>query len=353
MGWGLLSGPGYRTGMPPTRSGASVTGGKIAETPAVSQWSYHYNSCNFPTNTHDPSMKSTDTTNPQAHAHMRTLTSGMHGGREHNLAERFRMHLVGMYSTTVGREWDSGGQSESDVVHHINVNLSGHRQVALGGRTYDLKPGEAWYLPANTPVERRCRQTCEIVFFKFFCECLPGVDPLLDWKNREPRRMRAIDVAEWRTWLENDKPLGIASILGLRGRLMWWLVQTIPELDEVIAQHLTRNLRFAEVFQYIEEHLGADLRLADLAEVHGTTPGAFSAAFTRSTGTSPKEYLRRRLNQEAILWVMTSNLKMKEIAEKLRFSDEYYFSRFFQKQNGSPPLRYRSQSESAPNGPRR
>ena len=180
------------------------------------------------------------------------------------------MHLVGIYSTTVGREWDSHGKSESDVVHHINVNLSGRRQVVCRGRTYDLGPGEAWYLPANTPVERRCEETCELVFFKFFCECLPGVDPLLDWKDREPRRMRAIDIAEWRTWLESDRTLGISSILGLRGRLLWWMVQTIPELDEVIALHLASHSRFSDVFQYIEEHLGADLRLADLAEVHGS-----------------------------------------------------------------------------------
>ena len=292
-------------------------------------------------------MKSVDTTDPRTYEHMRTLTSRIHGGREHGLAERFRMHLVGMYSNTVGREWSSNGKIESDVVHHINVNLSGRRQVVCRGRTYDLEPGEAWLLPANTPVERRCRETCEVVYFKFFCECLPGVDPLLDWKDREPRRMRSIDVEEWRSWLENGKPLGIASILGLRGRLMWWMVQTIPELDEVIARHLANHLRFSKVFRYIEEHLGADLRLADLAEVHGTSSGAFSAAFIRSTGTSPKEYLQRRLNQEAIRWVMNSNLKMKEIAARLRFSDEYYFSRFFQKQNGSPPLRYRSQAESA------
>ena len=88
------------------------------------------------------------------------------------------------------------------------------------GKVYDLAPGEAWLLPANATVERRC----EVVFFRFFCECLPGV------------------------------------------------------------------------FHYIEDHLGADLRLADLEEVHGSTP----AAFTRSTGISPNEYLTRRLNQEAI-----------------------------------------------------
>jgi len=292
-------------------------------------------------------MHRPDTTDPRTYEHGRTLTSEAQGGRDHELAERFRMHLVGMYANKVGREWSSDGKSESDSVHHINVNLSGRRQVVCRGRIYELEAGEAWYLPANTPVERRCRESCEVVYFKFFCECLPGVDPLLDWKDREPRRMRAIDVAEWRTWLDGDKRPGIANILGLRGRLMWWLVQTIPEFDAVISQHLANHSRFSAVFQYIEDHLGADLRLADLANVHGSSPGAFAAAFTRSTGISPKEYLKRRLNQEAIRWVMSSEIKMKEIAERLRFNDEYYFSRFFQKQNGSPPLRYRTRFRSA------
>lgn len=295
-------------------------------------------------------MSSVDSTNPQAHKNMRTLLSHLHGGREHSLAERFRMHLIGMYSGKVGREWSSDGKSEGDVVHHINLNLSGRRQVVCRGRTYDLEAGEAWFLPANTPVERRCDETCEIVFFKFFCECLPGVDPLLDWQDREPRRMCAIDPTEWRNWLSDDKTPGISSILGLRGRLLWWMVQAIPELDDVISTHLATHFRFSSVFQHIEDHLGADLRLADLAKVHGISPGAFSASFTRSTGISPKEYLNRRLNQEAIRWVMSSDLKIKQIAEKLRFNDEYYFSRFFQKHNGTPPMRYRSLFQSDDTG---
>jgi AraC-like DNA-binding protein len=95
------------------------------------------------------------------------------------------------------------------------------------------------------------------------------------------------------------------------------------------------------VFQYIEDHLGADLRLAELADMHGTTAGAFAAAFTRSTGISPKGYLQRRINQEAIRWVVGSDLKMMQVADRLRFSDEYYFSRFFRKLNGCSPMHYR------------
>ena len=74
-------------------------------------------------------MKPVDTTNPQAHENMRTLVSQGSGGREHNLAERFRMHLVGMYAITVGQKWSSNGKSEGDVVHHINVNILRPRRI--------------------------------------------------------------------------------------------------------------------------------------------------------------------------------------------------------------------------------
>jgi AraC-like DNA-binding protein len=291
-------------------------------------------------------MKAIDTTNERAHGRVRILMNQMCNGREYNLAEQFRMHLVGMYTSPIGPEWDSDGKLESDYLHHIDVPLTGRRQVILRGRTYELEPGGAWYLPGNMPVERRCTEECEALFFKFYCECLPGVDPLLDWKGREPRRMCSIDVAEWRTWLDTDEPIDLASIVGLRGRLMWWLTEAIPELGETISQHLASHSRFIGVFQHIEANLGADLRLSDLAEVYGTSLDAFASAFTRGTGISPKEYLQRCLNQEAIRWVMNSNLKMKQIAQKLRFSDEYYFSRFFQRMNGSPPLRYRSMFQS-------
>ena len=75
-------------------------------------------------------MKSVDSTNPQAHQNMRTLISQTHGGREHSLAERFRMHLVGVYAATVGPEWDSGGKSESDVL------ITSTRTSPGGGRWF-------------------------------------------------------------------------------------------------------------------------------------------------------------------------------------------------------------------------
>ena len=286
-------------------------------------------------------MKRTDTTDKRLEVGMRTLVGTEVAGRESQLAGNFRMHLVGMYFTTVGREWDSGGARQGDFLHHIDLALSGRRQVVDERQVHSLEAGEAWFLPGNTPVERRCEETCDVLFFKFHCEWLPGVDPLLDWKGREPRRIGLIDVAEWRKWLGPGSVIGMTDLLRLRCKLLAWLADAVPELDEVISRHLATHTQFTAVFQMIEENLGADLRLTRLAAAHGTGMTAFCDSFTSCTGMTPKEYLTRRLNQEALRLVINSDLKMKEIAGKLRFSDEYYFSRYFQKLNGMPPSRYR------------
>ena len=52
----------------------------------------------------------------------------------------------------------------------------------------------------------------------------------------------------------------------------------------------------------------------------------------------------RKLNQAACGLLNDRTLSIKAIAEKLRFSDEYYFTRFFTKMNGVPPAAYRKRS---------
>lgn len=285
-------------------------------------------------------MQRVDTTNPEAHLGTKSLFANTASDRDSNLADRFRMHLLGMYFHTVGKEWSSSGKRETDYLHHIDISLGGRRQVLLEKTVYQLEPGHVWYLPANTPVARRCGETCEVIYFKFVCDCMPGVDPLNDWPQREPRLLGRIDPEEWKNkWL--NRRIGMADQIYLRCQILLWLTRGIPELDDIITRHIATHAKFGQVFEFIENHLGADLRLPDLARAYGRGGTAFAEAFTRGTGMTPKEYLTRRLNQEALQWVINSDLNMKQIAEKLRFSDEFYFSRFFQRLNGLPPTRYR------------
>lgn len=286
-------------------------------------------------------MKPIDTTDPSSEVGVRSLISNTDEESNSCLAGNFRICIRGLYSASIGKEWDSKGRKESDFLHHIEMPLSGKRAIVHQGEVFEILPGDLWFFPGNTPVERRCSRECEVLFIKFCCEWLPGVDPLLNWKKREPRKIGTFCLEEWQPWAKVGQKFRMVELLHLRGSILHWLADSIPELDEVIGEHLSTHMQFSKSFALIEDRLGADLRLATIAEQQGMSVDSFSAAFAKNIGMGPKEYISRRINQKAITLVTQSDMKIKEIAERLRFSDEFYFSRFFKKLNGSSPSIYR------------
>lgn len=286
-------------------------------------------------------MKLIDTTDKRSEVGIHALISHSELERDLWFAGKFRIHLRGLFSATVGAEWDSHGKRESDFLHHIEMPLNGVRSIVHQGEVFEIHPGDLWFFPGNTPVERRCSCVCDVLFIKFCCEWLPGVDPLLDWGNRGPRKIGTFSLEEWQPWVQVDRQFRMVELLHLRGSILNWLALAIPELDEVISTHLGTHMQFSKAFALIEDRLGADLRLAAIAEEQGVSIDSFSAAFTRNIGIGPKEYISRRIYEKALIMVGHSDMKMKEIAETLRFNDEFYFSRFFKKMNGLSPSAYR------------
>jgi AraC-like DNA-binding protein len=286
-------------------------------------------------------VKLKDTTNPTSSIGAKTIFSENDLQNKLQIAENFHIHLIGLYFSEGGPEWSSQGRAESDFLHHIDLTVSGSRQIVHEGKVIELAPGSAWYLPGCLPVERRCNEPFKVYFLKFRCEWLPGVDPLLDWPERKPIRLgrwsERMLLDDWQFKRGSE----VKSLLLLQSKIQSWLAKSLPDLDKIIVHHIQTHGRFKPVFDLIEERLGADLRIETLAAALRLPVSAFSMAFARSTGLSPKAYLNRRLNQEAIKLLIRSDALIKEIANQLRFADEYYFSRFFKKLNGVPPADYR------------
>lgn len=272
---------------------------------------------------------------------MRALVPPSDLEREICLAGNFRIHLRGVFSATLGEEWDTQGQVTREEFHHIELPLCGQRAIVHGGEIFPLQPGEVWFLPGNTLYERRWQSVCEVLLIKVSCEWLPGVDPLFDWRERGPRKMASFNLTEWSEWLKPEKNVGMVEVLHLRGSVLAWIAKAVPELAEVVRSHLASHMQFSKVLAMVESELGANIRVAALAKLHGASVDAFSSAFTRSMGMSPKDYILRRLNSEAQRLMMNTDLKIKEIADRLRFNDEFHFSRFFKRMNGAPPSDWR------------
>jgi AraC-like DNA-binding protein len=267
--------------------------------------------------------------------------------RDIELVERFRLHLIGVYSAQVGPSWSSGGRVEGDFLHHVDLVCSGRRQVVHEGKVTELTPGWAWFLPGCTPVVRRCSEPCRLYFIKFRCEWLPGVDPLLDWPARRPIRLGRWDESMFRKVRQSGQGLDVKHLLLLQSQIYVWLARALPDLEQIISTHVQSHSRFERVFDLMETRLGADLRVCDLAATMRLPISAFSTAFSRSVGMSPKAWISRRLNQEAIKLLLQSDATTREIALELKFADEYHFSRFFKRMNGVAPTPYRQRNMTA------
>lgn len=93
--------------------------------------------------------------------------------------------------------------------------------------------------------------------------------------------------------------------------------------------------------EYMAEHYYENLMLADVAGQIGVSPGYLSTLFQKQMEKGFIDYLNEIRIDHACSYLKQHVLKTYEIAYKVGFKDEKYFSRVFKKITGQSPSEYR------------
>ena len=93
--------------------------------------------------------------------------------------------------------------------------------------------------------------------------------------------------------------------------------------------------------EYVEEHYYENLMLADVAQKVGISPGYLSTLFQKQMSKGFVNYLNEIRIEHACTYLKQNYLKTYEIAYKVGFKDEKYFSKVFKKMKGQSPSEYR------------
>ena len=100
--------------------------------------------------------------------------------------------------------------------------------------------------------------------------------------------------------------------------------------------------RLRRVTDYIQDHLGEDLRLAQLGSVAYMSPYHFARLFQHSTGLPPHRYVMRTRIDRAITLLASRDLPIASVARLVGFRTPSHFSTVFRRLTGTTPGAYRA-----------
>jgi YesN/AraC family two-component response regulator len=95
------------------------------------------------------------------------------------------------------------------------------------------------------------------------------------------------------------------------------------------------------VANYIDINIEKSFTASELAELVKVTPDYISRLFRKYTGHTLINYIHLCKIARAKTYLIENNVAIKEIANTLSFSDEFYFSKVFKKVEGISPSQFR------------
>jgi YesN/AraC family two-component response regulator len=109
-------------------------------------------------------------------------------------------------------------------------------------------------------------------------------------------------------------------------------------------QNYATSLKVEKIIQYMHQNINNKVTLTELSEMVHLSPFYLSKSFKETTGYSVIEYFNKIKIDKAKELMIEGNKKVKEVAQALGFTDEFYFSRMFKRIEGISPSEYSSKN---------
>jgi len=97
----------------------------------------------------------------------------------------------------------------------------------------------------------------------------------------------------------------------------------------------------AKMKEFLNTQVTEKFKMEDLCKYVSRSESQTIRIFKSAYGITPYNYILNKKISLAKRFLRNTNLSVKQIAEKLNFADEYYFSNFFKQKVGKSPIKYR------------
>ncbi len=246
------------------------------------------------------------------------------------------------------------GPMHKNSVDEICINLEGSAYLELKDRFVQLRPGQFLVIPAGV-VHRECcakgEPCCNVWLNIWRTQGIRTNITVSDEKdNISLLHTKMVHVAPGiysaiKDTLSREltaEQFGAATLV--KSRLVETMIDMIRHLeteDRGQFAHKWQETLVAEAMDYLYRHGAEKTELADVAAHLSVSERQLNRIFKIATGTTVINYFNKHRILEARYYLISTNLGLKEIAERLSYYDQYHFSRMFKKMTGVTPGQFR------------
>ncbi|SET21377.1 AraC family transcriptional regulator [Paenibacillus sp. NFR01] len=110
---------------------------------------------------------------------------------------------------------------------------------------------------------------------------------------------------------------------------------------EAKVEHSAASASLQDAITYIDEHVHRNITIQELAERVHLHPNYFIRLFKRQFGVTPIQFINKKRIEEAKWLLITTNLQLSEICDRIGIADVSYLSKQFKAFTGYSPSAYR------------
>ena len=242
---------------------------------------------------------------------------------------------------------------------------SGEARVCIDNVWHELRQGQLFLIPKFTYHSYECRKAMNHYYICFFDDLtqngVPRPDKMALQVDAEP-----YDFDLMRRFLQLNPHMELVNVdpktynhavydgahvlshtrkeLESCGILMQLFSRFIT--DECLGNYVgtAANGKFDDVIGYVYSHLDRHITLSELADKACLSAGHFSKVFKQVIGTTPCLYIQNRRIKRAQTLLLTSNMTIAQVAEKVGIYSPAQFTRLFTKIAGCKPKDYRAKA---------
>jgi AraC family transcriptional regulator len=227
-----------------------------------------------------------------------------------------------------------------------------------GGQRQETRSraGKIWLSPAGISMEDICitaphEEVLHLFvpaqpFSSLSSEDLPQIRPhslryLADIQDEMIQQLGIAILSEMASETAAGRMLVETSALALSARLAHSYADAVSARQQRIRSHRLDEIRLRRVLDYIGQHLGEDITLAQLASVACLSTFHFARMFRAAMSVAPHRYVSQQRLERAMVLLGGGKRPLSDIALSCQFSSQASFSRAFRRATGMTPGEYR------------